>query len=119
MGKIILYDDIDVFLKKGAILVDVRTPKEWEDTGVIEGSIKKVSFDEDNKLDMARFERELQEAGVKKDSEILLICRSGIRSGVVARELAKLGYGKTYNVTFGINGWIAHNLPTTKKKRDL
>lgn len=42
---------------------------------------------------------------------ILLICRSGNRSGRAAAELQRLGFQKLYNLTGGMMAWTGSGLP--------
>ena len=45
-----------------------------------------------------------------KDSEYLLICKSGGRSGSSAQYLAKQGFTRVMNLTGGMLGWNAAGL---------
>lgn len=44
-------------------------------------------------------------AELDRDSEIVVLCRSGGRSAQVARYLAQQGYSKVWNLTGGILAW--------------
>lgn len=70
-----------------AVLVDVREPAEWADTGVVASAtlLAKSDFDGAQK-DWKPF---LEKNAGK---EIILYCRSGSRSGIVAKALADRGY---------------------------
>jgi rhodanese-related sulfurtransferase len=45
---------------------------------------------------------------------VLLICRSGNRSGTAQRQLLKLGYEQVYNVSGGMNAWAGVGLPVQR-----
>lgn len=76
-------------------------------------------------------DEKIEEAGLNKDSTILLMCRSGTRSAKAAALLNQLGYSKAYTVVDGyegdkakegdhkgqrvVNGWKNSNLPWTYK----
>lgn len=45
------------------------------------------------------------------DRDIVLVCRSGNRSGHAARYLADLGYTRLINVAGGMIDWNRHNYP--------
>lgn len=76
-------------------------------------------------------EEKLEEAGLNKDTTILLMCRSGTRSSKAANLLNQLGYTKAYTVVDGyegdkvkegahkgqrlVNGWRNADLPWTYK----
>jgi len=76
------------------VIVDVRTPEEYE-TGYIEGAVNLcVTCDAQELLD-----------NLNPDDEILLYCRTGIRSATAARILNENGYQKVYNMLGGITAW--------------
>ena len=95
----------------GLVLVDIRTPEEWTDTGVPEGAIR---------LDMEGSGFEARLAGVKLDNPgktIALICRTGNRSSSLQRKLAGRGWRDVVDVRGGLlgnprdKGWLSENLP--------
>ena len=109
-----------------AVLVDVRTDAEWNYVGVpaIEGLVRipwqHFSTGQRNE----NFVAEIEEANIEKDQEILLICRSGVRSAAAATLLTQAGYSDCYNVAEGfegdkdanghrgtVGGWKHANLP--------
>ena len=96
----------------GAVkLVDVRERFEWEEGGVAEGA--DLIAMRDPAL-AAKFDAL---TGGDKDAPIALICRTGIRSGIVAKALAKAGYTNVYSVNGGMigsstgPGWKRTGLP--------
>ena len=74
-------------VSQGAMLVDVRTPKEF-DEGHISGC-KHINSEEAH----IRY----NEFGDDKNREIVLYCRSGGRAGTVGEFLIELGYTNVYN----------------------
>jgi len=95
-------------LKSGdAVLIDVREPSEWAETGVAEPAVLLAMSD-------LRASREQWKPFLEKnhDKTLLLMCRSGNRSGQVAALLAKEGY-KTVNVG-AFAAWKAASLPVRK-----
>lgn len=93
------------------VLVDIRTPEEWADTGIPEGAIR---------LDMEGAGFEARLAGVKLDNPgktIALICRTGNRSSSLQRKLAGRGWRDVVDVRGGLlgnpkdRGWLAETLP--------
>jgi rhodanese-related sulfurtransferase len=61
----------------------------------------------DNRVDPAFVEElasALDAAGVKKDSELFFICRSGARSRMAAEAMAAAGYSRCRNVADGFEG---------------
>lgn len=112
------YTNIDnaqlkTLLGQGVPIYDVRRPEEWRQTGVVEGSRTLTWVDKSvhpNPEFMPRFTAE-----VDKTAPVILICRTGNRTDVLARELMeKHGYTQVYNVREGITGWIGEKLPVVK-----
>lgn len=50
-------------------------------------------------------------AGWDRSKPVLLICRSGNRSGRAAAELSRMGFKKLYNLTGGMMAWGGSGLP--------
>lgn len=65
-----------------SFLIDVRTPQEYAD-GHLKGAIN---------LDHASIAQRIAQAGVGKDDEVILYCRSGRRSALAQEDLRRLGY---------------------------
>ncbi len=112
------YSNVDngalkALLDKGTKLVDVRRQDEWDQTGVIEGSARLTAFDA-----RGNFNRDFPAAFqslVAPDEAVVLICRTGNRSAVIANMLTEqAGYTKVYNVTDGIVKWIKDGHPVVK-----
>lgn len=101
-------DELAEKIREGATIVDIRRPDEWAETGVIPGSHRITAFDEDGELHPdfgEQFTRLVQ-----PDEDVILICRVGNRTGVLARALADgLGYANIHNVTDGIMAWLDDN----------
>lgn len=114
-----------------AVLIDVRTPEEWAYVG-------HVSLDD---LDREPFyvswlfyprmdvnpnfvDQVIKAVRPEKDTPMLLLCRSGIRSAYGAGALTQAGFSECYNVSGGfegdlddhhrrggVNGWKVAGLP--------
>lgn len=90
-----------------AVLVDVREPAEWADTGVAEpASLLSLS---DLRGDRAQWKTFLES---NRDKELILYCRSGNRSAVAANILEKEGF-KVANAG-GFKHWSAAGLPVRR-----
>ena len=82
-------------------IVDIRTPGEWKETGIIKGSIPIVFFNEQGKYDINGFLKELNKK-VDTTKPFALICRTGSRTKIVSAFLStKLNY-KVTNILGGI-----------------
>ncbi len=99
---------------RGVQIVDIRRPEEWGETGIVEGSILLTAFDNSGRLIPDFPQRFTQKFG--NDEEVLLICRTGNRTSLIADALAsQAGYSKIYNVVDGIERWIAEGRPVVKR----
>jgi len=73
-------------------IIDIRTPSEWAETGLVKGSIPIMFFDERGSYDLANFTHELNKH-VKKGEKFALICRTGSRTQLVGQHLGtQMGY---------------------------
>lgn len=80
------------FLNRGIPIVDIRTPAEWRETGIVKGASTVMFFDEQGGYDAEKFLKDLNSA-VDTKKPFAIICRTGSRTAVVGDFLAKqLGY---------------------------
>lgn len=93
-----VYEIISSELKKDFVILDVRTPEEFNQ-GHIEGAIL---------IPVSELEGRLNE--LSKDKPIITYCRSGRRSMQAAIILVKNGFSKVYDMG-GIDDWIAKDYP--------
>ena len=99
-------------MQRGVPVIDIRTPREWRETGIIEGSLLLTFFDAQGRYDIRAWLSELA-AIATPDEPFALICHSGSRSALVSRFLdAQLGYRHVYDVPGGIEQWMAEVRPT-------
>lgn len=104
LGEVeVLLDSIDSIQ-----IVDVRTPKEWEE-GVLENAILIDYFDDDFSKNLAK---------LNKDLPVLVYCRSGGRSTKAAKELIDLGYDPVFNMIEGASLWYQTGRPTVEANQD-
>ena len=101
---------------KAIPLIDIRTPKEWLETGVIKGSYLITFFDENGKFNLDEWLPKLEKIVDKKDP-FILICRSGRRSSLVAMFLDKEhSYKEILDATDGMREWKKANNLTIHPK---
>ena len=94
-------------IEEGVKIVDIRTPSEWNETGVIENSHKLMFFDPMGGCDEKKWLDELSEIIFSKDEPLILICRRGNRTREVGNFLLnQVGYKNIYHTKDGITGWI-------------
>jgi rhodanese-related sulfurtransferase len=93
----------------GVPIIDIRTPKEWIETGIIEGSHLITFFNKKGEVNLGQWLFEFDKIA-DKQKPFILICRSGRRTGVVSKYLDKnFDFFKIYDATDGINGWKKSN----------
>ncbi len=97
-------------LESGIKLIDIRRPEEWQQTGVVDGSIKSTAFDSEGRF-LKSF-MEMLEKTVQPDEEFALICRTGNRTATLSNWLVtRGGYRNILNVQDGITSWIEEQRP--------
>ncbi|TDQ22662.1 rhodanese-like domain-containing protein [Tenacibaculum caenipelagi] len=99
--KDISVEDLKVVLKNEdkVQLLDVRTPKEWEE-GAIENSIKiDVTAGDFEKIALEKLD---------KNQPVYIYCRSGGRSKIASEILLEKGF-QPYNILGGYLEWIEKN----------
>ncbi len=89
------------FMNKNIKVIDIRTPSEWRETGIVKGAYPIMFFDERGQYNVEKFLQELNKV-VKKDEQFALICRTGSRTAEVSKFLSsKFGY-KVINLDGGM-----------------
>ena len=92
-------------ISEGVVVVDIRTEPEWRDTGIISKSHLITFFDPEGRYDVKNWMGKFKKIATKNEP-VIIICRSGRRSLIVAEYLLKNeSYNKIYNAAAGINGW--------------
>jgi len=81
-------------VKKGALLLDVRTPQEFA-SGHAEGAVN---------IPVEDLGARLSELKGKENSEIVVYCHSGHRAGIAKTELEAKGFTRVHNVG-GLSDW--------------
>ena len=82
-------------------IVDIRTPAEWKETGIVKNSIPIMFFNEQGAYDVNAFLTELN-AKVDTTKQFAIICRTGSRTAIIADFLSKQLHYKVVNVKDGI-----------------
>ena len=71
------------FLNKPIKIIDIRTPAEWAQTGIIKGSYPIMFFNEKGEAKPDAFLAKLNKV-VKKNEKFAIICRTGSRTAAIA-----------------------------------
>lgn len=96
------------------VLVDVRTPEEWRETG-LPASAHAITMHQDPK---AFVQKLLTARGSDTNRPLAIICRTGNRTTGLLPELKKAGFANVVNVAEGVvggpygKGWLRSGLPT-------
>ena len=106
--------ELETLLSRGVKLMDIRRPDEWRKTGIVEGSELLTAFDGKGHL-VKSFPTALGKFA-KPDDELILICRTGNRSAVLAQILTERAkYKQVYNVKDGIVKWLKEKNPVRRE----
>lgn len=87
-------------VSSGMTIIDIRTQAEWEETGIVKGSIPITFFDDRGNYDAQKF-LDILNNYVKKNEEFAIICRTGNRTTSIGQYLDKIGY-KVINLQGGV-----------------
>ena len=116
--RLVFADIVDVnnkeiieLLNTNTPIVDVRRSFEWDQTGIIPNSILLTFFDDEGNYNFDKWYEELR-LEVNVNDPIILICRSGNRSKIIAKMMDEKYDNKFYNAKNGIKSWINANLIT-------
>jgi rhodanese-related sulfurtransferase len=102
---------LDLAKKGEIVLVDIRRPSEWQETGVASVA-RPITMHEDGFV--AKLEKLIKANPGKK---VALICAGGVRSARMQSILSNMGVTDAIDVTEGMMGngdkpgWIARGLP--------
>ena len=99
-------------INKGTPIIDIRRADEWSLTGVIPGSHLLTFFDKQGNYNKEKWLSNLRSIA-KNNMSVIVICRSGRRSGIVSKLLDEdANYSNVYNASGGILSWINSNNKT-------
>ena len=101
-------------MKNGVPVIDIRRADEWHDTGVINQSNLLTFFDKNGNHNAEEWLPKLKKIA-KKGDPVIIICRSGKRSGIVSKLLdEQANYINVYNASGGMVSWISLKNKTVK-----
>ena len=100
--------------KNNVLIVDIRRPEEWLETGIIDGARTITAFTQDGNLD-PQFRENFFPLVKGLDQNILLYCRSGSRSAMIGNALVdQLGYTNVMHLSGGIVEWENQGFKTVE-----
>lgn len=89
---------------KNAVVLDVREPSEYAAGHVLNSKL----------IPLGKLKERMGELEKYKDQPIVVVCRSGNRSGTACFLLGKQGFVQAYNLAGGMQAWQKNNLPLEK-----
>ena len=93
-------------MQNGVPIIDIRRASEWQDTGVIKQSHLMTFFDKKGNHNIDEWLSNLKKIA-KEGDPVIIICRSGKRSGIVSKFLdEQVNYSNVYNASGGILSWV-------------
>ena len=102
--------------KDGVIIVDIRRPEEWAQTGIIEGAETITAFDADGSLN-SDFQRQFMKKVPTPDTPVVIYCLMGARTANLGAALVEqLGFLEVRHLSEGMLGWTADGYETVTYK---
>jgi len=103
--------------KQGVPVIDIRTPQEWKDRGIIKGAKKIMFFTPKGGADVPNFMFELGHLVKDKNQPFIIYCAHANRTKELGKWLTnKLGFKKVFELKGGIEyGWIDTKHKTVKE----
>jgi rhodanese-related sulfurtransferase len=89
---------------KSAFVLDVREVDEYNGGHVLNSKL----------IPLGKLKERLGELEKYRDQPIVVVCRSGSRSGTACAMLTKQGYTQAYNLAGGVTAWQRSKLPLEK-----
>jgi len=87
------------------VILDVRTPAEFS-RGRIEGAINLNYYSENFREELGRLD---------KGKTYVVYCRTGMRSGNVFDMMKEMGFTAVYQISGGVERWLADELPVVQE----
>jgi rhodanese-related sulfurtransferase len=97
------------WLKKGALLVDVREKDE----------VNELAYDVPNSINIPLSEFDERFNEIPKDKDVIMACKSGGRSLRAAGFLVNHGYENVVNMQHGILRWVEKGFPTKGNENSI
>ncbi len=107
--------ELEKMQAKGVPVIDIRTPMEWKQTGIIKGAHKMMFFTPNGQPDLAGWFYELGHIVKDKKQPFIIYCAHANRTKALGDGLVQMGFENVYELKGGIeNGWIKAGKPTVK-----
>ncbi len=102
-------------MAKGYPTIDIRTPMEWKQTGIIKGAHKMMFFTPKGEADLAEWFFNLGHLVKDKKEPILIYCAHANRTKSLGQGVIQMGCKNVYELRGGIeNAWMKAGKKTVK-----
>ncbi len=89
---------------KNAFVLDVREESEYKAGHLLNSKL----------IPLGKLKERIGELKKYQDTPVVVVCRSGNRSGMACATMNKLGFTQAYNMAGGMLAWQKAKLPTQK-----
>jgi len=89
---------------KNAVVLDVREESEYQLGHILNSKL----------IPLGKLGERIGELEKYKEQPIVVVCRTGNRSGMACATLGKRGFTQAYNLAGGVTAWQKANLPLEK-----
>ncbi len=105
--KTIGVEEFEKMQAKGVPVIDIRTPGEWKQTGIIKGAHKMMFFTPKGEADVANWFFELGRLVKDRKEPFIIYCAHANRTKALGQGLEQMGFKHVYELKGGIeNGWF-------------
>ena len=101
--------------KDGVVIVDIRRPDEWSQTGVIAGAETITAFETNGSLH-PEFQQKFMSLISSPDTPVLLYCCSESNRNLGTALVEQLGFSHVMHLSEGILGWTTDGHETISYK---
>ena len=95
---------VNLVNREGAILLDIRDPKEYS-AGHIAGALS---------MPVSSIDARIGELESEKGKPVVLVCKMGQQASATGRKLKALGFENVRRLSGGMAEWTAGSLPVVK-----
>jgi len=108
--------ELEKMQSQGVPVIDIRTPMEWKQTGIIKGAHKMMFFTPNGQPDLANWFYDLGRMIKDRNQPFIIYCAHANRTKALGQGLEQMGFTHVYELKGGIeNGWIKAGKPTVKE----
>lgn len=115
LGSVDIAQMLEMKNRHNALIIDIRTEKEWAKYGTIPHSVRLQFFNDRGNYNTEQWLSEMEKLRTSPNQPVVLVCRSGKRSEKAGNLLVKkLGLNHINHLQNGIQPWIQAGYATTQ-----